>query len=217
MKDKRNRKAVDYFHRKIKRFDDIYRSDKPLLMSVADRIFRSSVTARFNLAFEIFGDLTGKRILDVGCGSGRYILEAIRRGASRAVGIDAATGAINLAVEAASDPGSAGKVEFKQTDFLDFDGTEKFDIILAVGYFDYIFDPRTHLEKMMNLLDGVIYASFPKRWTPFSAFRKVRLFLNRCPVRFYTGNTIRNILAECSVSQFELKSVFRDYVLIIRK
>lgn len=217
MKDKRNPKAIDYFDRKIRRFDDIYRDDKPLLMSVVDRIFRASVIARFNLAFEILGDLTDKTVLDVGCGSGRYVFEAIRRGASRTVGIDAAAGAVDMAAKTASEIGVGDRVEFLRTNFLDFASAQKFDIVLAVGYFDYIFDPVTHLKKMIDLSDGVIYASFPKRWSPLSAVRKIRLSLNRCPVRFYTKKGIKSILRECSADHYELKTIFRDNILIVRK
>jgi len=33
-------------------------------------------------------DLRGRRVLDAGCGSGRYLLHALRRNARRALGVD---------------------------------------------------------------------------------------------------------------------------------
>jgi 2-polyprenyl-3-methyl-5-hydroxy-6-metoxy-1,4-benzoquinol methylase len=217
MQDQRNPKAVDYFHRKIHSFDDIYRDDKPGLMSILNRTLRASVRIRFDLAFEMFGDLTGKSVLDIGCGSGRYVFEAVRRGASRILGIDAAAGAIDMAAMTASELGVGDRVEFSQTNFLDFAATQKFDIVLAVGYFDYIFDPVTHLKRMIELSDGIVYASFPKRWSVLSGIRKIRLTLNRCPVRFYTKKNIRDILSKCSVERYELKTIFRDNILILAK
>jgi 2-polyprenyl-3-methyl-5-hydroxy-6-metoxy-1,4-benzoquinol methylase len=39
---------------------------------------------------EVLGDVTGKTILDVGCGAGAKDIELLERGASRVVGIDIA-------------------------------------------------------------------------------------------------------------------------------
>ncbi len=38
--------------------------------------------------FSLLPDLTGKRVLDLGCGFGEHCMEYIRRGADRVVGVD---------------------------------------------------------------------------------------------------------------------------------
>ncbi len=217
MNDKRNPGAIDYFHRRIKDFDDIYREDRRGIGAFLNRTIRASVRIRFELAFKTLGDLKGRTVLDIGCGSGRYMFEAIRRGASGAVGLDAAAGALDMARKLGAEAGVSELLEFHQTDFLDYKSDKKYDVVFAVGYFDYIFDAIPHLRKMIEHSDGVIYASFPKFWSLLSAIRKVRLALNGCPVKYYTKGGIEKIVREAGCRDFEIKSIFRDNILIIRK
>ena len=145
------------------------------------------------------------------------MFKAVERNAGNVVGIDAAAGALERARKMASDLNLEKKLTFVESDFMDFSSKSRFDVIFAVGYFDYIFNPRDHLRKMIQLSDGIIYASFPQLWSPFTVTRKIRLMLNRCPVKFYTKPLINGILRELGVGNIEIKTVFRDYILIIRK
>jgi 2-polyprenyl-3-methyl-5-hydroxy-6-metoxy-1,4-benzoquinol methylase len=215
-KDKRNIGAIDYFHRNIRDFDGIY-GNKGGFIGFLNRIIRASVKARFNLTFDILGDLKGRAVLDVGCGSGRYMFESLAKGASKVMGLDAAEGALNFARDQASRLKVADQVGFHHSDFLDFDPGRKFDVILAIGYYDYVFDPLAHLKRMVELSDGLIIASFPRLWSIWTPLRKVRLALNRCPVRFYTQRNIVNLMKKVGNPNFEIKTIFRDNILIIRK
>ncbi len=217
MEDKRNPGAIDYFHRRIKDFDDIYREDKKGLLYFLNKTIRASVGIRFKLAFDILGDLSGKSILDIGCGSGRYMFKAVEKNASSVIGIDAAEGAIEEAKNIASELGVEDRLEFIVNDFMDIDFNRKFNVLFAVGYFDYIFNSEDHLRKMLELSDGIIYASFPKFWSPLSWIRKIRLALNGCPVKYYTGPRVKKLMKKIGVSNYELKPIFRDYILIIKK
>jgi SAM-dependent methyltransferase len=214
MPDERNPGAIDYFHRRIYDFDDIYRTDRTGPMAWLNRILRASVRQRFDLAFDLLGDMTGKSVLDVGCGTGRYMFESVRRGAVDVVGLDAAPGALDAARKMAAELGLADKVEFVQTDFMDYPVQRKFDIIFAVGYFDYIFDPLPHMKKMFALCNLFLYASFPKLWHPMTPIRKTRLALNNCPVRFYTKRSMRTLAKTPGASSADLRNVSRDYILI---
>lgn len=217
MKDKKNPGAIDYFHRRIQDFDDIYRDDKKGLLSFLNKTVRASVRIRFDLAFEILGDLQGKSVLDIGCGSGRYMFRAAQNNAKAIVGIDAAPGALEEARKIAGDLGIEKEMEFIEGDFLDFSFDRKFDVIFAVGYFDYIFNPLDHLKRMMEISDGILYLSFPKVWSIFTLTRKIRLALNHCPVRFYSRSRIKRLLRDSGVTDYNLKNVYRDYILIVRK
>ena len=213
----KNPGAVDYFHRRIQDFDDIYRNDKKGLLSFLNKTIRASVRIRFDLAFKILGELGGKSILDIGCGSGRYMFKAAERNAGYIVGVDAAAGALEKARQIAADLDLKDKVRFIEGDFIDCSFDRRFDVIFAVGYFDYIFNPVDHLKKMADLSDDIIYASFPKLWSPLTITRKIRLMLIRCPVRFYTKAKIRRLCRESGVANYEINPIYRDYILIVRK
>jgi SAM-dependent methyltransferase len=215
-KDRRNPGAVDYFQRKIESFDDIYKEDNKGLISFLNRTVRASVRARFDLAFEMLGDLSGKSVLDIGCGSGRYMFRSINHNAGYVVGVDAAAGALEKAKKIAADLKIIDRLEFVQGDFLDCSFQRKFEVIFAVGYFDYIFNPQEHLKRMIDLSDGIIYASFPKRWSPLTVTRKIRLWLNGCPVRFYSKAGIVKLMRQAGVGKFEVKTIFRDFIVIIK-
>ena len=213
----KNKGAIEYFHNRIEKFDDIYKESNSPFISFLNRTIRASVKARYQLAFEILGDLSGKSVLDIGCGSGRYMFKAAEKNASRIVGIDAAAGALEQAGKIANELGLKERMKFVESDFIDFSADGKYDVIFAVGYFDYIFNPDVHMRKMIEFSDGLIYASFPKVWSLFTIIRKIRLMLNRCPVRFYTKSRIKKLLQNLNVENYDLKNVYRDYILIIRK
>jgi magnesium-protoporphyrin O-methyltransferase len=83
-------------------------------------------------------DLSGRRILDAGCGTGAFAVEAARRGAN-VVAIDVAPTLISLAgTRAPTDLGS-GSIDFRVGDMLDPD----------LGVFDHVvsMDALIHYEK----------------------------------------------------------------------
>jgi SAM-dependent methyltransferase len=216
MIDKRNPGAINYFDRRIDDFDNIYRSERTGLMAWLDKTLRASVRERFHLAFELAGDLNDKSVLDIGCGSGRYMFEAVRRGASEVVGLDAAPGALDAARKFAGELQLEKKVKFIESDFMDLKFERQYDIVFAVGYFDYILTPQPHLEKMLGLCNKILFVSFPRMWHPMTPVRKIRLALNHCPVRFYSRGEIVEMTREAGYDQFDLRTVSRDFTLIVK-
>lgn len=83
-------------------------------------------------------DLTGARILDAGCGTGAFAVEAARRGAE-VVAIDVAPTLIALACERTPRDLGAGSIDFRVGDMLD----------PALGEFDHVvsMDALIHYEK----------------------------------------------------------------------
>lgn len=75
-------------------------------------------------------DLTGKRLLDAGCGTGLLAVEAARRGAD-VVAVDIAPTLIGLAQERAASVTGPGRVTFQVGDMLD-DAFGTFDHVVAM-------------------------------------------------------------------------------------
>src|SRR5205807_6132635 len=96
-----------YFDRKAIAFDAIYSGHKALPWRLWDRLTRRNITQRLEFTKRVLTPLDGRRVLDVGCGSGRYGLEFAAMGAAEVVGIDVAEGMLALAKRLAEERGAA--------------------------------------------------------------------------------------------------------------
>jgi 2-polyprenyl-3-methyl-5-hydroxy-6-metoxy-1,4-benzoquinol methylase len=205
----------DYFDRAARRFDRIYEADKPLSQKVVDRLFRRVVLERFDLICAL-APLRGEfTVLDVGCGPGRYAV-ALAKAGGRVVGIDVSAPMIELARTDAARSGVSERCSFEVASFLDYRGTERADVVVATGYFDYLEEPLAHLRKMADLCRGRIFATFPKRWEVRAPIRKLRFSLAGGFVRFYGKGEVRALFAEAKLDSVALVDLGRDYVAIAR-
>ena len=205
-----------YFHKEAQRFDSIYHENKSPIEKLIDSLFRAVVRKRYELTMARMGQMNGERILDIGCGSGRYGISAALQGAGEIVGIDMAENMLNLAREYSSGAGVDVKCRWIKGEFLANDEIAgKFDYIVAMGFFDYITNPEPFLSKMGELLDGTLIASFPKRWELRNFIRKVRLTLFGCGVRYYTENEIKRSFARAGLNSgnLEIRKLSRDYLV----
>ena len=87
-----------YFDANAAQFDSIYHEGQSVSRAF-NRAFRRAIYERFAITFGESEPISGKSVLDIGCGSGRYAVEFARRGAARVVGLDYAAGMLNLARE----------------------------------------------------------------------------------------------------------------------
>ena len=178
-----------YFDREAERFDAIYETRKPFHQRLVDR-FRRVVVERFHLVCNLAPTTRHWSVLDVGCGSGRYAIALADRGAGRIVGVDVSESMIELARHESIKAGIDARAEFITSAFLDFDSPEPFDLVVAMGYYDYLDDPLPHLEKMLSHCAGQLFVSFPKRWKIRVPYRKMRFWLERGFVRFYSKREV---------------------------
>ena len=207
-----------YFDRAAMRFDTIYQRDKPLHQQVGDAMFRRVIYTRYLLVLNALG-ARGQRILDVGCGSGRYGVELAARGAAHCVGVDVSQPMIELAKNSAEAAAVADRCYWYVSDFLSWRTDEAFDAAMAMGYFDYTEDPEPHLRKMLSLVNGRIFASFPKRWEFRVPLRMTRFALARGFVRFYSRKNVldlfRHVTGRADFRNFlSLVDLGRDYIAI---
>ena len=131
----------------------------------------------------------GPRILDVGCGSGRYTVALAERGAE-VLGIDFASNMLALAHDLAEKRGVAARCCFVPADFLEYDFNKTFNISLAIGFFDYVSDPLLFLEKLRRLTEEKVIVTFPRPGGWRAAQRRLRYRLKGCPIYFHSQESM---------------------------
>jgi len=207
-----------HFDRAARRFDAVYEDDKPAYQRAIDRMFRRVVVERFQLILNLAPQAGDWKVLDVGCGSGRYALALAGEGAGRVVGVDFAEEMISIARSESERLGLTGKCEFHVAEFKDFGLDEMFDVVVATGYFDYLADPEVDLMKMKGMCSGRIFASFPKRWEWRVPIRKLRFFLSRSFVRFYSKAEVLGLFDRAGIppERLSLIDLGRDWIAVAR-
>ncbi len=207
-------RVSSYFDKVADRFDAIYRSDKSFEKKLVDGLFRSVVHRRFAYTMELLGEVKGKSILDVGCGSARYGIQLATQGA-KVHGLDFAAGMVDMAIKAAENADVSDMCSFTECDFLSWNSETSYDACLAIGFFDYIQEASVFLQRMNEIKAKNYVFSFPKRWTFRTLPRWIRLNASGCPVYFYDSRQISSLLVGAGWSDFNIKSLSRDYLVHI--
>jgi SAM-dependent methyltransferase len=101
----------------------------------------------------------------------------------------------------------ADRAQVVRGDFLDVSLTGPFEVVLALGLFDYIREPAPFLARMFGLCapGGSLVASFPS-WSPLKGpARKVRYeWVHRCPIFDYSEERVRALLAQAGFEPSEI-------------
>src|SRR5207247_6358794 len=130
----------DHFDDDAQRFDAIYDEKKGIIARFVNNYWRGVVQRRLQLNVEKLRPFEGKKILDVGCGSGRFCIAFAQNGADKVVGVDFAPAMIDIAKRLAVEAGVAEKCDFRVGAFPDAVRPDEgpFDAATANGFFDYI-------------------------------------------------------------------------------
>jgi 2-polyprenyl-3-methyl-5-hydroxy-6-metoxy-1,4-benzoquinol methylase len=100
----------------------------------------------------IFGeadDFMGKSLLDLGSYHGHFCIEALRRGAARAVGVEPYVENLVVAREIAES--FSLEPEYIDADFEEWETDEKFDTVLCLNLLHHLYDPIHSLRKLVRL------------------------------------------------------------------
>ncbi|MGD1072488.1 MAG: class I SAM-dependent methyltransferase [Bryobacteraceae bacterium] len=177
-------------------FDAIYSGRKGPVGRWLDQWLRKDIYQRFDWVMRKCGDVRGKKICDIGCGSGRFVSTFAKNGASRVVGVDVAPEMLKIASELTAKDGVADRCEFVNSDVLNWKTDERFDITIAIGFWDYIADPPERLRIIRAMTGETFLSAWPRFWTWRMPIRKVRLSLQGCPVYFFREPEVRRLLSE---------------------
>jgi ubiquinone/menaquinone biosynthesis C-methylase UbiE len=168
-------------------FDAIYTgNNKSSLSRTMDRVFRKDIYQRFDWVMEKCGDVNGRTLCDIGCGSGRFVVDFAKRGAGHVTGVDVAPAMLEIAGKLVAEAGVADRCDFVHADVLDWKTDQKFDVTIAIGFWDYIEDPPERLRIIRSLTKQTFLSAWPRYWTWRMPVRKVRLqYIRGCPVYFF--------------------------------
>jgi len=193
------------FERDAQSFDAIYRLERSPFWRWVNTTLRKAVFERYTITFEQAGDVTGKKVLDVGCGSGVYSVDFARRGAERVVGVDFSGNMLEIARQEAQQHGIAERCDFIQADFLDLELDEKFDISVAMGVFDYVPEQVRFLRKMVALTTGKVLVAFPGHSLLREPARRLRYRLSgKGEIFLYGREDVERIATEAGLREKEI-------------
>jgi SAM-dependent methyltransferase len=192
------------------RFDDLYEDER---LSV--RLLRPGLFRRRELAVETVASRSAPQVLDVGCGSGRIGELALNAGAARYVGVDFAEPMIQLARDRLAR--FSDRAQLLNVDFLEAPIDGSFDVILALGLFDYLPEPERYADRMFALCApaGCVVASFPG-WSMFKGpLRKARYeWIGDCPIFNYTRSQLELMLGASGFEAVEIDAPGRSGFLV---
>lgn len=135
-------RAKSYFDELAPEYDRAFRrSGRDPLSALVNRCFRGKTfVRRMRLLESLFAEvgLSGKTLLDLGCGSGQVSLLAARMGA-RVHAVDIAPRMLEIARQGAQAAGVADRVAFEEGDVAS-QGYPPADVVLLVGVIEYYAD-----------------------------------------------------------------------------
>jgi ubiquinone/menaquinone biosynthesis C-methylase UbiE len=198
--------AAKFFDSFAEPFDTLYDDKRNLFMRWVDRRFRSDMFIRFGLTFNSFADLNGRTVLDIGCGSGPYVLEALNRGASRVTALDPAPNMLALVRKRLEESILKNRCSLVNASFPGVE-LNSHDYVIIMGVMDYIKDASSFLTALKPLVKEKAAVSFPSKHWFRTPLRKLRYHLRRCPVYFYDEAEIRELCSGAGFTRVEIHKI----------
>ena len=114
---------------------------------IRERKDNANETREKPILFKLLPDMTGKSVLDLGCGVGEHCGEYKKRGAKYILGVDLSEKMLEVAKNENPD------IDFERADISDLSFVkQKFDVVCSSLAFHYVED----FEKLMKEIAGVL-------------------------------------------------------------
>ena len=189
-------RLANSFDRRSASWDAVYTGGEGPLHRLWDRLMRRNIGLRFQFVLEVGSPWAGKRVLDVGCGTGRYGLALAQRGASEIVGVDISAEMLAVAKRSAIDHQVADRCRFLRCDASEFVDAQGFDTVIAIGFFDYVPEPLGMLRHIGQFARESLFATFPVLWAFRVPFRWLWWAHQGCRIHLYTQAEIERLFQE---------------------
>jgi predicted TPR repeat methyltransferase len=199
-------------------FDSIYghTDGRGFFDKLTDKLFRQSMSSRFNETLKFSANPEIKSILDVGCGPGHYCLAFLMQGKNVA-GLDVAAAMLDIAKKKTASYSKEGKISFILDGYMEHQFSERFDAACLMGFFDYIQNPEEIFLKLKKDVNKEFYMSFPKKGGLLAIQRKIRYNLRNCPLYLYSKEDLTKLLEKTGLSgKSQIIDLGRDYFVKVR-
>jgi ubiquinone biosynthesis O-methyltransferase len=154
------------------------------------------------LVRELVGDVGGRRVLDVGCGDGKFALELTKRGAV-VTGIDASAAMIDAAKRRAAQHNVDITFRVGTAEQLPF-SAERFDVVTAITILCFVDDAAPVFREIARVLrpGGRLVIGELGKWSSWAAARRIRAWLGSRlwrRGRFRTANELRGLAGQAGL------------------
>lgn len=172
------------------------------------RLGRVTEALEFQAVIRAAGEVSGKDVLDVGCGGGRYAA-ALARAGGRVVGLDRSGPALRATVTRARGLGVDVAVARGEATSLPF-SSSTFDLVTGVTVLCFVRSPEKMFAEVARVLrpGGALVVGELGRWSTWAAWRRLRAWLGNgtwASATFWTPGRLRGLargsgLVPCSVT-----------------
>lgn len=213
-----NTRIKEYFEDIALDFDSYYDEPDGFLDQIINSwLRRPGLLKRLKISLDFTDPAPGKRILDVGCGSGKYIVECGKRGAE-VTGIDISKEMLKIAKNFCEQ--NYVKAEFKHGDVTE-PLPKGFDVIAALGVFEYFEDPKPILKNMFASTKngGKILFSVPSSFALQTPLRKLLLYYRNVKCYYHTEKSALSLLDDFkeNISKVDISKYGPGMVICINK
>ena len=160
------------------------------------------------LILELAGDISGCRVLDVGCGDGSFAIELVRRGAV-VTGIDASVAMIAAARSKAARHHADVSFQVAEAAHLPFEA-EQFDVVTAITILCFVDNAAPVFREIARVLTpgGHLVIGELGKWSTWAATRRIRAWLGS-PLwrlgRFRTARELRRLAEGAGLGVEEIR------------
>lgn len=154
------------------------------------------------LVLELLGDVSGRRMLEIGCGDGSMAVELARRGAE-VTAIDASAVMISAARQRAQAERVVIDFRLATADNLPFQPTQ-FDLVVAVTILCFVENAAPVFSEIARVLrpGGRLVIGELNRWSTWAAERRLRAWLGSAlwrRGRFRTPRQLRRLATDAGL------------------
>jgi radical SAM protein with 4Fe4S-binding SPASM domain len=135
---------------------------------------RAYVEAAKKEAFRMLGAGRGLAVLEVGCGTGNYLLPLAAMGAA-VTGVDSSEAMLRVAHRKAQDSGLSIRLEHAYAEDLPF-GEGTFDAVLSLNLLEFVEDPPAAVGEMLRVLKGggTLVVGVLNRWSLWGLTQRLK-------------------------------------------